>query len=422
MRDLAPGRFLVVAAASTLCLVGAAGAAPGDLDPSFGTGGIVTTAIGTGGGAEADALVLQSDGKLVAAGWVWRGGGASDFALARYKRNGILDTSFGDGGIATTSIADQDRAYTVVQQPDGKLVAAGTARLTPAAIVRYNADGSLDTSFGDDGIVTPDIELYPRALAVQADGKIVAAGLTYRGTRGLFGLIRLNVDGTMDESFGKDGLVRTAVGTRFNAAHALVLQNDGKLVAGGVGGKRGGPQTSEFAVARYNPDGSLDSSFSADGKVVTRMGPENDRVEALVVQGDGKLVAGGWTGETTFGPILFALARYTPDGRLDTSFSGDGKVTTSISSRSFARGLVAQSDGKLVAAGESSEEFALARYNADGSLDPTFGGDGIVITPIGPYANATALALQEDGKLVAAGTTRNASTFDWEFALARYDG
>lgn len=413
-------RLVVPASAAALLLVGLAGAAPGDLDPSFGTGGIVTTPIDPGD-AEVKALVIQEDVRLVTAGFVRTGIGSSDFALARYRPDGALDTSFGGDGIVTISFSDSDRAEGLVVQPDGKLVVAGDARVQRSAIVRYNPDGSLDETFGHDGIVRPDFEFHPYALALQADGKLVAAGLTYRRI-GHFALIRLNSDGSLDATFGKDGIATAAIGRHQNVPLALLVQADGRLVAAGYSWKKGGSRNSAFALGRFNPDGSLDTTFSGDGKVLTEIAPEDDRVEALALQEDGKLVAAGWTGTPGISPVRFALARYNPDGKLDASFSGDGKLTTSIGSGDYARAVVAQPNGKLVAAGESSKRFALVRYRSDGTLDPSFGGDGIVLTPIGQESAARALARQNDGKLVAAGRAKSPSTIEFEFALARYGG
>jgi uncharacterized delta-60 repeat protein len=406
-------------AVAALVLVGVAGAAPGDLDPSFGDGGIVTTSIGTFG-AEASSLVRQEDGKLVAAGWVWAGS-QSDFALVRYRRNGALDKSFGLDGIARRSFSDQDRANALAIQADGKLVAAGTARVQPSVIVRYTRNGNLDTSFDGDGIVRPDFEFQPFALAVQADGKIVAAGLTYQGVNGRFALLRLDEDGSVDETFGDHGVVVAQVGRRSSTPYALVVQADGKLVAAGRGKPRGTGDTA-FALARFNPDGSLDPTFGGDGKVITKMGPDDDRVEGLAIQPDGKVVAAGWTGFPSVSPVRIALARYNADGTLDASFSGDGKVITAIGPADYARDVVVQPDGTIVAAGESSRDFALVRFNPDGTLDDTFGGDGWVTTSIGSDDAAYGLILQPDGKLVAAGNSVNSSTGRFEFALARYDG
>lgn len=302
-----------------------------------------------------------------------------------------------------------------------KLVAAGSGTAVPGglsafALVRYNPDGSLDPTFGTSGKVTTD---FPgggdaNALAVQADGKLVAAGVT----GGDFALVRYNPDGSLDTSFGTGGTVTTDFAGNVDIANALIVQADGKLVAAG--------STEffavDFAVARYNPDGTLDASFGTGGQAVTDLGG-NDRAFALAVQ-DGKLVAGGLSFSFTGTNGDFGLVRYNPDGSLDGSFGSGGKVTTDfrgLGSFEEARALVVQGN-RLVAAGNVGPfvDFGLARYRADGALDRSFGSGGKVTTDfVGQTDEAFGLAVQADGRLVAAGFTT--SEFgEMDFALARY--
>jgi uncharacterized delta-60 repeat protein len=420
------GEVLLAACLFAFLLIPAAQATPGGLDPSFGMGGNVTTAIGSGNDG-AGALALQSDGKLVAAGISWNGP-EDDFALARYNPDGSLDTSFNGTGTVTTAIgSSDDYADALVLQPDGKLVAAGGSSTGPHdhfALARYNPDGSLDTNFHGTGTVTTAVgaDDWASALVLQPDGKLVAAGVSYNGSNPEFALARYNPDGSLDTNFNGTGTVTTAMGPGSDFAYALALQPDGKLVA--AGDSWNGSKY-VFALARYNPDGSLDTNFNGTGKVTTAIGGSGeDAVNALTLQPDGKLVAAGtsWNGSK----YVFALARYNPDGSLDTGFgfNGTGKVTTAFSSANdLANALVLQPDGKLVAAGTSgnggNSDLALARYNPDGSLDTSFNGTGEVTSGIGSGDDgASALALQPDGKLVAAGHSWNGSKY--VFALARY--
>jgi len=422
------GRALLLAAClAILASVRSAQAVPGILDPSFGVGGKVTTSIGAY--ADASTLVLEPDGKLVAAG-ASSNGSRFAFALARYNSTGTLDPAFGSNGKVTTEIGIGAGAYAVLLEPDGKLVAAGSSSDDSSltfALARYKPDGSLDPTFGSDGKVTTAIgdSAAVHALALQPDGKLVAAGLSANAGRLVFALARYNPDGSLDTSFNGTGTVTTAIGASGNdVASALVLQPDGKLVAAGTS-YSGTSISSEpvfFALARYNANGSLDTSFNRTGKVTTAIGSFND-ASALALQPDGKLVAAG----TSWGSSEnsdFALARYNPNGTLDTSFNGTGKVTTAIGPANTARALAAQPDGKLVAAGSSSNGFetvfALARYNLDGSLDTSFNGTGEVTTTISPSRddNASALVPQPDGKIVAAGDSDNG--LHHVFALARY--
>jgi uncharacterized delta-60 repeat protein len=395
-----------------------AGAAPGDLDPSFGGTGIVTTPIGDE--AYALALTVQSDGKLVVAGGSQTGGPT----LARYNTDGTLDTSFGGGtGIVVTGLfgghGDIDG---LVQQPDGKLVTTASYIGTPAVVLaRYNTDGTLDASFGGGtGIVQtamPGPVAGAGPLVLQPDGKLVVAGLG--NSRPL--LVRYNSDGTLDTSFGGGtGIVTYPIMTNYGFG-ALVVQPDGKLVAAGE-------DDLGSLLVRYNGDGTLDTSFGGDplspaGSITDR---SFSKATALVLQPDGKLVAAGVPVFTD----AFALARYTTDGRPDTSFglsSGIAYARLDGFDTDYLYALVRQPDGKLVAAGTANASsppnirvLILVRYNPDGTLDTSFGrAAGITWTPIGFYADASALAQQPDGKLVVAGSTGQPGGPTW-LALARY--
>ena len=400
-------------------------ATPGDFDPSLDADGRVLSHFG--GFEEALTLLVQSDGKLVAGGFSNATNFSSnDFALARYNPDGSLDTSFGTGGRVLTAFGGQDVTISLVQQADGKLVAAGGSNVRgdlDFALARYNPDGSLDPSFGAAGLILTGFgggEERADALIQQADGKLVAAGVTRIGdsaSPGNFALARYNQDGSLDPSFDSNGRVLTTFGAdRDDVALALLQQPDGQLVA--AGGTNGA-----FALVRYNPDGSLDTSFGNGGGVLTRFGGAVT-ARALVRQPDGKLVAAGESSAS--GAPDFTLARYNPDGSLDTSFGVGGRVVTDFGGNSddVAEELVLQPDGKLVAAGGSNAagrfDVALARYLPNGSLDATFGAGGLVRTDFGstfPRA-IIGLALQTDAKVVTAG--RSDASGDADFALARH--
>ena len=415
---------MAVALFATLMASATSSAAPGSLDTTFGAGGKVTTSFS--GSADMNALVVQPDGKLVAAGW---DASQSAFGLARYNTNGSLDSTFGTGGTVSTPIGiDTYGASALVLQSDGKLVAAGDAWKDTVdadfAVIRYTANGSLDTAFGTGGKVTTSFgseEDDAYALVVQPDGKLVAAGVVFNGVRWDFALARYNTDGSLDTTFGTGGKVVTAIGTDGTGASALVLQPDGKLVAAGTTTSDG--STYDFTVVRYNTNGSLDTTFGTGGEVTTPIGTGDNGVSALVRQSDGKLVAAGYA--SVSGTYDLALVRYNTDGSLDSTFGTGGKVTTPVGSAGdYVNALVFQSDGKLVAAGNteaSTRDFVVVRYNATGTLDTTFGTGGKVITPVGTGDDvAFALALQPDGNLVAGGYAANAGTDT--FALVRYLG
>jgi uncharacterized delta-60 repeat protein len=340
---------------------------------------------------------------------------------------GDLDLSFGTGGKVTTDLNfGYDWIYGTAVQSDGKIMAVGRTGTSgfDFAVVRYNTNGSLDASFGTGGKVVTDLgssQDYAQGVVLQGDGKIVVAGYTGSGLTHDFAVVRYNPDGSLDTSFGTGGKVITDFGGD-DFGRALVLQADGKIVVAGSYDSPGGTADEDFALARYNPDGSLDTTFGSGGKVLTNYnGPSRDMVHALVLQGDGKIVAAGESNQN------FALARYNPDGSLDTTFGSGGRATTVFTYRqSVIRGLALQGDGKLVATGDSNgsagtgDDFALARYNANGTLDTTFGSGGTVLTDFpGPVDVADAVALQPNGKILAAGYTTNGSGYN--FGLIRYN-
>ncbi len=405
-------------------------AGDGDLDSTFGSGGkVVTDFFGRSNGAAA--IAVQSDGKIVVAGGALTALGPGDFAVARYNPDGSLDTSFGSGGRVTTDFAGRsDNGVAVAVQPDGKILVAGAADMAVTqfdfALVRYNADGSLDSTFGAGGKVTTDFNGgldAASSIALQADGKIVLAGYATAGDPHM-ALARYNANGTLDPTFGTGGKIITDINGTRNFANAVAIQPDGKIVA--AGSTLTIPDSfTMFALARYNTDGSLDSTFGSSGKVTTQVvsgNGEDDEIFALAIQPDGRILAGG---RANFAQD-FGLARYQSNGTLDPAFGTNGMVTTDFSGaidRAF--GMVLQTDGKIVLAGAanlttgSTGDFGLARYNTNGSLDSTFGAGGKVITDFGGNVdNVRAVALQADNKIVVAGVTQTitASTF----ALARY--
>ena len=398
-----------------LFLAGSAAATPGGLDPSFGSGGLVTTTVGSGG-SWAHALAVESDGKILAGGETSAGS-----ALARYNLDGSLDTSFGSGGTATNAIGI---IRALVLQPDSKIVVAGESSNGSEpefALARYNPGGSLDTSFGTGGKVLTPIaasgggEAY--AVAVQTDGKIVVGGQSGDGND--FVLTRYNPDGSLDTTFGTGGVVITATGY----VRALAVQPDGKIVAAGTEGCCGG---AKFALARYNTNGTLDTTFGTSG-IVTMSPPSQGVGYALALQPGGKLVVGGEIDSGILPKGYFGLVRFNSDGTLDTSFGENGLAMTPIGSDASGAALAQQPDGKLVLAGystvDSTHEFALARYDADGSPDVGFGTSGAVTTPIGAHGStADAVALEPDGTILVAGGTETGSndTTGEQFALARY--
>ncbi|MFF1658467.1 calcium-binding protein [Streptomyces sp. NPDC058255] len=401
---------VAAALALVVALPGSALAAPGDLDPSFGSGGTVTVDRGTSeSGAD---VALQPDGKIVTVGTnIQNGASSGDFSVLRHNADGSIDTSFGSGGEVVTDMAGgQDGAGGVALQPDGKIVVVGTSEIPDNGccwftVARYNANGTLDTGFGDGGWVRADFgdngSSAGEAVAVQSDGKILAAGQT----GGRFAVVRYLADGSPDPAFGTAGQVVTSF-TEGALGYDMALQPDGRIVVAGYTGST----RFDFALARYNSDGSLDSGFGTGGRVVTDFG-DYEFVNGVAVQSDGKIVAAGSTGGD------FALARYNANGSLDSGFGTGGRVTTDFGgTNDRANDLALQPDGRIVTAGIRNTNFVVARYNTDGSLDTGFGTSGRTVTDFGAYDEASAVAVQSDGKIVAFGTTGD------DRALARYLG
>ncbi|MEV7614163.1 calcium-binding protein [Streptomyces sp. NPDC089799] len=375
------GRLVSAASAAALALVlalpGTAMAAPGDLDPTFAGTGRVQTYFPNDEGpweyAEGLDVARQGDGKLVVAGRVTGPGSPFDIALIRYNANGSVDTDFGGGdGRVTTDHGGDDQAEAVAVQPsDGKIVVAGSTEVT-----------------GEDG------------------------GCCF------FSVARYNTDGTPDPTFGSGGLVRVPEFTGASGASDLVVQPDGKILAVGLSGGAG------FALARLNPNGSPDPSFGGDGTVVAGFPPASPqdaggRATGLALQSDGRFVVVGYIGNTSFD---FGVARYLSNGSLDTSFSGDGMATAVFGGTDFGRAVAVASDGSVVAAGSTDTGFALARFTAAGSPDPGFGTGGRVTT-IWPGSRAVAydMTLQPDGKILVGGTADDPDSQEAvDFALARY--
>ena len=383
-------------------------AVPGKLDPTFGSGGKVVTAIDDG--ATAQAVARQRDGKLVVAGFVVQYGSSSDFEVARYTTRGRLDRRFGHSGKVATDFGASDYATAVKIQRDGKIVVAGyvVGASRQLAIARYRPNGSLDSSFGTGGkVLVPGTGF---AVALQRDGKIVVGGQDGGG----FALYRLKRDGSRDPGFGTDGEATTQFEAGSASVRGLAIQSNGKIVAVGSAVAH---EFTAWTLARYNRDGSLDTTFGSGGKA-TALGNvlSDNEGEAVVLQGKRRILAAG----TRNG--LFALAGFRPNGKLDASFGLDRGVTTAFGSTgagSVARALAKQRDGTIVAAGEAFRggnwKFALARFSRNGmplAATTTSLTDG--------HDAAQGLVVQPDGKLVAAGIADEDGYSGGMIALVRY--
>lgn len=413
-RLLYPSLLPVLPLLALLCsvtILTVAAAQAGDRDPTFDGDGIAITDINSYD--LGNDLAIQTDGKIVVVG----GSGTfsnTSLTVTRYNSDGSLDAGFGSGGVVVTAVGDSSIANAVALQSDGKiLVVGGDSQWFGSShrmiVVRYSSDGALDNTFGSGGIVVLAIGGFSGAedVVIQPDGKIVVAGYSYI-VAASFTFVRLNPDGSFDSTFDNDGVfvVPQSANARPTYGRAVALQTDGKIVAAGFDG---GGQTSDIAVIRCNSDGSLDSTFGSGGVVFTNISDQQkDTANDLAIQPDGKIVVVGTSAYKT--NSVAVLARYNTDGSLDTSFGKNGRVAPPIyvGAAGSASGVALQADGKiLIAQGRDLLLFAtfnVSRYETNGSLDNTFGRFGTVTAPIGYVATAAAVALQPDGRIVAAGT------------------
>ncbi|TDH24600.1 T9SS type A sorting domain-containing protein [Segetibacter sp. 3557_3] len=379
-------------------------AQPGSLDPTFGNGGQVITTVGTYR-ATAHAMAIQSDGKIIVGGTMIYANSSRDFALVRYNLNGSLDSSFDGDGIVITAVQSGDVVLAVEIQTDGKIVAAGGN-----VLARYNLNGSLDMSFGVGGRVIETTDGSANALTIQSDGKLVLAG--NRNSR--FLVRRYHSNGGRDLTFDGDGESITSFG--FNSwANAIAIQNDGKIIAAGIARVYYIPEYTSLAVARYNTNGSLDTTFNGDGKFTGMNGTTPSTIiaeaKSIAIDPDGKIVVGGSGYAGRFG-----LARLNTNGSLDATFSGGAVVTQMGSGHAEGKAVAISPDGKIFLAGSTVNLFALAKYNRNGNLDLTFGNNGKVIMPAG-QANAMKI---NASRIYLAGSSRPAGSNYDQFSIVAY--
>jgi uncharacterized delta-60 repeat protein len=390
----------------------------GALDPSFGTGGLVTT---TFGGTEiANAAAIQPDGKIVVVGSTTSG---NDFAVARYNPDGTLDTSFGGDGKFDFTFGGTDVATDVAIQSDGRIVVVGHTTVgNDFAVARVLADGSsLDNSFSGDGKQFIDFGGTDKAtaVAIRPNGRIVVGGFTT--TNNDFAVAQLEANGNLDGLFGPaaDGKFRFTFGGT-DIANDLVIQSDGNIVMVGFTDAGAGVDD-DFAIARVLANGSaLDAAaFGTGGKVLVEFGGD-DEANGVALQSDGFIVVAGSTSSNND----YAIARLDLGGGLDGTFSGDGKVAPSLGGLDVGTDVAIQADGKIVVVGRTNQggapadNFGILRLNIDGSNDTSFDTDGIAFAQFGGDDEANGVAIDPNGRIVAVGST----TANNDFAVARFIG
>jgi uncharacterized delta-60 repeat protein len=374
----------------------------GSLDPTFANNGIFSSTFNQLI-AFATSVALQSDGKILVGGEIGNLG-----AVVRFNTNGTPDTTFGSAGVVTIRFRDVDN-FTVGLgiQSSGKIVVAGTGLPGGGQIVRLNPNGSIDTTFGNNGSVT--LSVTPSVMLLQPDDRILLGGAASGSAER--DLQRFTVDGQLDSGFGTGG------SAPLFGLGGIALQSDGKILVTTGSGGFGAAGT----LARYNSDGNLDTFFAISGQLAALASP------AIAVQPNGHIITGGSVTSSLSlagNATGFGLNRFFPSGTIEFLFGTHGGVVSQFPNAQSASisSLAVQPNSAIVAAGSagtSSQAFALARYITTGQLDPGFGNGGLVTTSFGSGANASisALALQSDGKIVVAGSVNQTS-----FVVARYRG
>jgi uncharacterized delta-60 repeat protein len=386
-------RVSLLTAGALLATLGAAGSARG---------------AGTGG------LAIYPAGRILA---------ADAAGLARYHPDGALDSTFASGGrVPTPPLAEPLTAPALTIDSSGRIVVTGVDSYGNAVLTRYKRDGRLDRTFGKNGKAPFSVGYandVVTAVVIDATGRIVAAGGVGAANSSpySFAVTRFTPNGSRDQTFGNAGEAYNPFGNDgpSSAANALAIDSQGRILAAG-GAFVFRVFTTGFAVARFNPDGSLDQSFGSGGKMTTVIGPSSEAT-GVAIDPQGRILAAGTSGGA------FALARYTPQGSLDQSFGSGGTVTTGFPGGGATRGngLAIDSSGDAVVAGTSGGAFALVRYAPQGSLDPSFGSGGEVTTGVGEgSAEATAVAIDPAGRVIAAGGTGPPEPGERSLVLARY--
>ncbi len=395
-------------------------AADGDPDTGFNLTGFANEAF-YGNVSRHRSVVVQPDGKIVAAGNAADNSFLNDYSIIRYNSDGSVDTTFGTNGRRYADVGGRpDILPVILLQPDGKLVLVGTsqnANTNMIAIFRFNSDGSNDPGFGANGVVTWNFTTSgsrgdtPNDAMLQPDGKILIAG-GWEGTAFCVG--RFNANGSVDTSFGVGGNVcASTLGT--GTMNGIALQPDGKIVASGrYATSFNSP--SDMVVFRFTANGAVDTTFDGDGYAVIDFAAGYDEAFRPIVLGDGRIMIAGRAGSNTSTQYSFGIARLNADGALDPTFDGDGKATAfpentpGTERYSFLR----SPDGKFLIARwrrqnpAISTESQIARFNADGSIDSAFGNGGQKI--VATVREASDMTLQTDGKIVLAGWNQSAQS------------
>ncbi|HRH59615.1 MAG TPA: Calx-beta domain-containing protein [Chitinophagaceae bacterium] len=346
----------------------------GSNDSSFGINGMAETRFSVF--AKALSLAIQSDGKILATGYV-----GSDIGIVRYQQNGLLDSSFGSNGISITDLGAGEYNYVMALQTDGKIVVTGFISANShddqrAFVARFLSNDTLDDSFGNNGTVITEFnaQIEIKDIALQPDGKIITGGTYDPYLRARYCLARYLTNGILDSSFGNNGIAVSDFGERFGdgGLYALALQKDGKIIGAGNGDSPNSGSKTDMQMIRFNNDGSVDSGFGLGGRAFAVFGNTESAANDVLVQQDGKIILAGYISYNFSDNTEFALARFSTTGSLDSSFGENGLQRTAITQSCVAYSAALQKDGKIVLAGNvyvdeppAGNYFGLARYNND---------------------------------------------------------
>jgi len=388
---------------------------PGDLDKTFGNGGKVNVGI-SGYYDVAKSMALQHDGKIVVVGYGKESlASFKGLSMARYLQNGEMDFDFGNLGVIHRVTMDlEGEAYSVAIQQDNKIVVAGYS-ISPATnneeitLIRFTENGNIDRSFGNKGLIVTEIsdeKDVGESVAIQLDGKIVVVGSTDHKPTTDIVLIRYNEDGSIDYSFGINGIVITDIKSSLDIGKSIAIQSDGKLIVSGFT-----HIINKFfmTLLRYDSYGDLDPTFGENGIVITDINGTRGKMD-LALQNDGKIILVGPS--EVKDSHHFTVLRFNNNGSLDKSFGNNGVTKTIIDEYSEAESVALDLNGNIVVAGTTelgNEQFVVAMYNQDGMLESAFGSGGIVKTSFikNSVDRAHSVVIDNDGNIIIAGETEN---------------
>lgn len=388
------------------------------LDHSFSEDGKIILNPNPTGASFATCTAVQPDGKIVVGGVTWAADGGNDFLLLRYHADGQIDSTFGINGIVITDLGSKyDWLNAIAIQPDGKIIGSGRSQMgTPLkfvfTVVRYNANGTLDESFGTQGVKKTGLSESdsPTSMVVQPDGKIIVAGYVRFGTEDQLGFVRYHTNGTLDLSFSLDGKLTHDLGFFGSRVHAIAIQPDGRIVATGYSRMDNSGNNYKFFVSRYFAEGNLDNSFGINGVMhdVFASTGSDSAPTAVQLCSNNKILIGGGTYDAWWSMVMLY-----PNGTIDSTFGTQGKVNTPFPGESGSiKYLLIQPDDKIVGVGSSylaatdDTKFAVVRYHSNGTLDTSFGIGGLQINTMlddGSKDSGAAGALQSDGAIIVVG-------------------